>query len=444
MTTRIVSLLGAEPKLLTSDHISRIVTSGLAEAFDLDFKSENYPGSDRGKRDLCTDVAALANTAGGVIVIGIEEDEHACASGLRQVPIGDAIKAQMTQIVGNGVSPVPEFNIFLVPGQSESAMGYIVVFVERSLRAPHGVSVNEGWRYPRRNGSTTRYLSEPEVANAYRDRMLGLAERRDLLDAVWTECSATLDLTDSAWVTVTLVPDIPGIAPQDRRAWQRWQAAAQSRHLTTLGRSSVSLYRFRVGQGWFGADGGSPSGNDGLSRYVAWRSYSDGSGFFAATVGGPGGAAYTDPVVLVTDEAVIDAIVTGLHVLGAAARTEAGVSGDLLLRVCLVGCTGPHGVMLGERRRGYFNQFNERPLTIDPRPVDVTASTDSIAEIGPDQIAVAAIPHRGIGQAFGMAELGQVSEDGALRISYFHTDAHPLIRRLAQEASIEVSELLAD
>jgi hypothetical protein len=42
------------------------------------------------------------------------------------------------------------------------------------------VIVNQGLRYPRRNGTVTRYLSEPEVATAYRERLVG-AQRQQLL-----------------------------------------------------------------------------------------------------------------------------------------------------------------------------------------------------------------------------------------------------------------------
>lgn len=37
----------------------------MAEAYDLDFKATLYGKSDKERRDLAGDVAALANTAGG-------------------------------------------------------------------------------------------------------------------------------------------------------------------------------------------------------------------------------------------------------------------------------------------------------------------------------------------------------------------------------------------
>jgi hypothetical protein len=48
-----------------------LVSNQVPEAFDLDYKAELYGGSDSAKRALAGDVAALANTAGGLLVLGI-------------------------------------------------------------------------------------------------------------------------------------------------------------------------------------------------------------------------------------------------------------------------------------------------------------------------------------------------------------------------------------
>jgi hypothetical protein len=42
-----------------------MVTNQVSEAFDLDFKATLYGNADRDRHALATDVAALANTAGG-------------------------------------------------------------------------------------------------------------------------------------------------------------------------------------------------------------------------------------------------------------------------------------------------------------------------------------------------------------------------------------------
>jgi predicted HTH transcriptional regulator len=54
----------------------------------LEFKGELYGGNDRAKRDLAGDVAALANTAGGVLLLGVTEDDQARATELPGVGVG--------------------------------------------------------------------------------------------------------------------------------------------------------------------------------------------------------------------------------------------------------------------------------------------------------------------------------------------------------------------
>ena len=65
---RLESLFGAPLAGITAAHILGLVDAQVGESFDLDFKQSLYPQPDN-KRDLAGDVAAMANTAGGVIVL---------------------------------------------------------------------------------------------------------------------------------------------------------------------------------------------------------------------------------------------------------------------------------------------------------------------------------------------------------------------------------------
>lgn len=236
--SKLLAALGAHPGELTRAHLEALVAGSVCESYDLDFKGEMYGSSDASKRDLATDVAALANTAGDVIIIGVLEDERSLATSLHSVAIGDAEVRRLRQIVANSVAPIPDFEIFLVPDSEGASQGFVVISVARSLAAPHAVAVNEGWRYPRRNGSTTRYLSEPEVAQAYRDRLAGLSRRRDRLQRVWGQGIESLDASASVWVAVALVPDMPGTMTQDGPAWRRWDSFVRGRRMTLVGQST--------------------------------------------------------------------------------------------------------------------------------------------------------------------------------------------------------------
>ncbi len=108
------SLFGSQLDAVTEAHIRGLVKASVQEAFDLDFKGELYGRGDSDRQALTGDVAALANTAGGEIVLGIEEDEHARASDAPGVDLSDAEVARIRQIVASLVAPLPVMGVISV------------------------------------------------------------------------------------------------------------------------------------------------------------------------------------------------------------------------------------------------------------------------------------------------------------------------------------------
>ena len=178
-SARLEALLGSRLGQVQHSAAMTLISNQVAEAFDLDFKSEMYGSSDRDKRDAATDVAALANTAGGLIIGGIAEDDQARAAATPGVALSDADERRIRQIIASQVVPMPVIDVIHVEDPARPGHGLVLIAVPRSLLAPHAVIINEGLRYPRRNGATTRYLSEPEVAAAYRERFAAAHRQAD-------------------------------------------------------------------------------------------------------------------------------------------------------------------------------------------------------------------------------------------------------------------------
>ena len=108
---RLEALFGCALDDLAAANIRGLVSSGAQEAFDLDFKAEMYGRSDAARKALAVDVAALANTAGGAIVIGVAEDDQARATATPGIDVGDSEVARILQVVSSLVSPMPVFDV---------------------------------------------------------------------------------------------------------------------------------------------------------------------------------------------------------------------------------------------------------------------------------------------------------------------------------------------
>src|SRR5690349_7722275 len=74
---RLETLFGAHFDDLEPNHIRNLVAAEVEESYFLDFKSALYCKNDDQRRELAKDVVALANTAGGAIVLGVAEHDHA-------------------------------------------------------------------------------------------------------------------------------------------------------------------------------------------------------------------------------------------------------------------------------------------------------------------------------------------------------------------------------
>src|SRR5688572_6983205 len=72
---QVETYFGSPLRLLVEATVDRLIAGGVREDLDLDVKQALYGNSDRDKRDLAGDVAAMANTIGGAIVFGIGEDD---------------------------------------------------------------------------------------------------------------------------------------------------------------------------------------------------------------------------------------------------------------------------------------------------------------------------------------------------------------------------------
>ena len=120
------------------------------EGPQLDFKRELASGSD--KKDLAKDAAAMG-VDGGVILIGVDENQNAVASGIPKVPV-KGTPEQVQQIIDSRVRPPLSIQIEVLKEADLDPDGVLLIEIPPSFSTPHMVDN----RYPARSGSTTRWL----------------------------------------------------------------------------------------------------------------------------------------------------------------------------------------------------------------------------------------------------------------------------------------------
>jgi hypothetical protein len=438
------------------------VDAGAQEDFDLDFKLTAYGRTDHDRRALAGDVAALANTAGGVIAVGIDEDDQARATDAPGIAVTDTEVGRIHQVVASYVSPMPHLDVLGVldepaergvdaepnleddadSDEPAPAQGFILIAVPRSPSAPHAVLVNDALRYPKRNGATTRYLSEPEVAAAYRDRLSGAARQDQRVVEVEQQAIMRMDVSDPwPWVVVTLVPDLPGDLDLSRDVFQSFerQIVGSPAAIVDVG---AHFQRANVGRRRLLADA---AGHDSLlARWVAVELHSDGAGVYGLMVPDLNMRDRADvPNLprLALDESIVVAILSGLLHLARHARDRTAAGGNAVVRAQLHPVSHLDLPTAIGHRRGFGTEARSRPVvTVAPSPAESVAALDDIAQPGPELVIVAAAMADEIGQAFGVPEMGQLSRDGELRRRYWGRDWQAAMVAWAERNGITVTD----
>lgn len=417
---RVEALLGAALDRLDETAVRRL--AGVAEDDDLDFKESRYGASDSAKQELAKDVAALANAGGGALVLGVT-DSGGAAGEFPGVDVDEGEELRMRQVVLSTVAPVPMFDIVTVRSDGDPGHGWFVVAVAPSRSAPHACRRNDALRYPRRHGTTTRYLSESEVADAYTTRLAGVEGRRRRLTEVHHDGVSTIDGTRRFWVAVTSVPEMPADLSLDAdlvgRCRERlWDVASSAMPYTAVSQSgswspTAGLRRVVLDDSW--------DGSRRPERFTA-QLHLDGSVFAAASVTeAQGTLGETMPMYDEHLAADLHALV-GLAVDHAAATCRLG--GTAAVRAELVR-GAPHGELRGvalvsgreapQRQIHGTRVIEDLPVTV--RTLPLSAAHEDVAEL----VAGCALLLGDLVSAFGLPEAMQFSRDGELRKRYWGT-----------------------
>jgi hypothetical protein len=131
--------------------------------------------------DLAVDVCAMT-VDGGSLLYGLGEDKNKRLTVLSPIELAGSPE-RVAQIVDTSISEPPFVRVEALPTDADSAVGYLLVVVRQSARAPHQVISAGDLRYYGRGAKGNRVLSEREVADLYARRERWEVDREQLLDA---------------------------------------------------------------------------------------------------------------------------------------------------------------------------------------------------------------------------------------------------------------------
>jgi hypothetical protein len=227
--TRLHEHLGHRPGPLTYEMVAAAVADKLPESDDLDWK-ERLPAFAPKPgiwNEFAKDVAAMANTRGGLLVYGVSDQIDPVG-----VDLASTDKKQMLSAVRNGIQPfISGVDFIELPAPGGTGPDFLVVDVPPSEMAPH---FQYGWEQkdkdrvtfnaPYRINDDTFYMSEHQVARAYQDRFARQNEAGSLLKACLEETSDVV-LSESegkwsAWLVIAArtVRPVPRMVPAPSRA----------------------------------------------------------------------------------------------------------------------------------------------------------------------------------------------------------------------------------
>lgn len=452
---RLEALFGARLEQLQEQHLQHIVDEQLPEDADLDFKKGLY--TEAKKLDLATDVAAMANAQGGVVILGVEED-NGRARKLHPLELREGEDRRMREIVARNAAPVPSFRIQHVPSAADPAQGYYLLLVPRSPHAPHAVRVNaESLRYPRRYGAQTLYLAEAEVADAYRSRFLEATSQVAQLDRVHRDGVEVLEPTllgDDArpWLTLALVPNSLGVmdmrlgSPTKFQDWVRQGGNyLETPYAGAAPQASTGVRRVTV-SAWLDRD-------TGLPEHAYGEFHADGSGFVATALALQE-SSRGEGLTGISDEALVATMTGMVRLLVDHAASHAGVHGDAVTLATLLGprTQNDHAVKvdlpIAVLHNRQFAMWKRVPRTrsLTRFPVSRhTISLDSIASNPTERLVATRLVLTDLVQGFGLAELYQVRPTGEIRRQYWSRHyQQSLITEWAEKAGVTMVDTTID
>lgn len=282
---------GVGPGPITDELLNEVVASGTPEATDLDWKSRLPMAKGITQTDFPKDVAAMANSGGGVIVYGVEESQKAATGRVDAGECSEVFERSLRHAAITAISP-PVFGLRIhrLTGNGQRA---VIVEIPPSVDGPHLIYKNDFFGAPIRNDADTIWMKEWQIEAMYKARFDERRHATEALDNLFGEAIRGHPASERAWFVAVAHPTIPHVSGRlTRDLAQEVLKSAQHLALTFAPRNAgihpfdnVDVLNPRPGlRRWVVRT----TTTDGSTKWKeAWLSiHHDGSCTLAAAVGG--------------------------------------------------------------------------------------------------------------------------------------------------------------
>ncbi|RQO32636.1 hypothetical protein DBR32_03320 [Taibaiella sp. KBW10] len=149
----------------TSDTIDQIINSRLEESINIEFKSGAALSNEKSvKKEISKDVSSFANSDGGLIFYGIEEQNHV-ASSFSFIDGNTYTKEWLENVILSNIQPKIEgLKIFPIRVDNDIEKTFYVIKIPNSNSSPH---INGDKKYYRRFNFQSVPMEEYEIRNLY-------------------------------------------------------------------------------------------------------------------------------------------------------------------------------------------------------------------------------------------------------------------------------------
>ena len=199
--------LGLPPCPLTDEILSDAVTSGVTETDDLDWKSELPPIKGLSQTDVPKDIAAMANSGGGMIVYGVEEHGKAATGRSDAGEFTEGYERAYRSVAVTAISP-PVFGLEVHRLGTECRA--VAVVIPASVDGPHLIYKNDFFGAPIRNDADTAWMKERQIEAMYRARFNERRRATEAVDSLFAEAAEGRDTVERAWLIAVAHPRVPG------------------------------------------------------------------------------------------------------------------------------------------------------------------------------------------------------------------------------------------